>query len=89
MVDSSEHLRQYNMHPLAEDFSKLKEAEIETKIQSLSQKYFMAGNNPAVQQQIIMLLDAYKEELGNRRQKLWQEQYQKRDTDLDSLINVS
>lgn len=77
------------MHPLAEDFSKLKDAELETKIQTLSKKYFMSANNPAVQTQIVALLDMYKEELNIRRQKLWQEQYQKRDTDLDSLINVS
>jgi hypothetical protein len=49
----------------------------------------MTANNPAVQQQVIMLLDSYKAELGVRRQRLWDEQYQKRDTDLDSLINVS
>ena len=77
------------MHPLAEDFSKLKDAELETKIQDLSKKYFMAANNLAIQQQIIMLLEMYKAELNTRRQKLWEEQYQKRDTDLDSLINVS
>ena len=77
------------MHPLAEDFAKLKDVELETKIQDLSRKYFMSANNPAVQQQIVMLLDTYKAELNVRRQKLWEEQYQKRDTDLDSLINVS
>ena len=77
------------MHPLAEDFSKLKDAELETKIQTLSQRYFMSANNTAIQQQIIMLLEMYKEELSGRRQKLWNEQYQKRDTDLDSLIKVS
>ena len=42
-----------------------------------------------MQNQIALLLDGYKEELANRRAKIWQEQYQKRDTDLDSLINVS
>jgi predicted transcriptional regulator of viral defense system len=77
------------MHPLAEDFSKLKDVELETKIQDLSRRYFMAASNPNVQQQITMLLDMYKAELNIRRQKLWEEQYQKRDTDLDSLINVS
>jgi predicted transcriptional regulator of viral defense system len=77
------------MHPLAEDFSKLKDTELETKIQTLSQRYFMSGGNSAVQQQIVMLLEMYKEELNVRRQKLWNEQYQKRDTDLDSLIKVS
>jgi hypothetical protein len=77
------------MHPLSEDFSKLKDMEIETKIQDLSRKFFMTANNPAVQQQVIMLLDSYKAELNVRRQRLWEEQNQKRDTDLDSLINVS
>ncbi len=77
------------IHPLAEDLNSLKEPELETKIQDLSKKYFMAANNQAVQQQIILLLDMYKLELQSRRQKLWEDQYQKRDTDLDSLINVS
>ncbi len=77
------------IHPLAVNLSSLKEPELETKIQDLSKKYFMAANNLAVQQQIILLLDMYKSELQTRRQKLWEEQYQKRDTDLDSLINVS
>lgn len=63
--------------------------EIETKIQDLSRKFFITANNPAVQQQVIMLLDSYKAELNVRRQRLWEEQNQKRDTDLDSLINVS
>ncbi len=76
------------IHPLAEDFSLLKDAEIETKIQDLSKRYFQA-HNLALQSQIVTLLDMYKMELANRRAKMWQEQYQKRDTDLDSLINVS
>ena len=76
------------IHPLAEDFTLLKDAEVEQKIQDLSKRYFQA-HNMALQQQIVLLLDMYKEELANRRRKVWQEQYQKRDTDLDSLINVS
>ena len=76
------------MHPLAEDFSKLKDAEIENRIQELGKKYFQA-TNPHVRHQIAMFLDMYKAELESRRAKMWKEQYQKRDTDLDSLINVS
>lgn len=75
------------MHPLAEDFSTLKDSEIEERIQSLSRKYFQASN-PGVQHQIVMFLDMYKEEMANRQAKMWREQYQKRDTDLDNLINV-
>jgi len=77
------------MHPLMDSMSQLKDSEVENKIQDLSRKYFQAGNNPALQQQVVMVLEAYKEVLANRRAKYWQEQNQKRDTDLDNLINVS
>jgi hypothetical protein len=76
------------IHPLAEDFSQLKDSEIENKIQELGKKYFLA-TNPGVQHQISLFLDMYKTELAARRAKLWKEEYQKRDTDLDGLINVS
>ena len=77
------------MHPLMDSMSQLKDSEVENKIQDLSRKYFQAGNNPALQHQVLMVLEAHKEELANRRAKYWQEQNQKRDTDLDNLINVS
>ena len=48
------------MHPLAEDFSKLKDAEIESRIQELSKKYWIA-NNQMVQNQISLFLDLYNE----------------------------
>jgi flagellin-specific chaperone FliS len=76
------------LHPLSPDLSKLKDNELENKLQELSQRYFQT-NNASIQHQLIMLIDGYKEELGNRRAKMWQDQYQKRDTDLDSLIKVS
>lgn len=76
------------MHPLISDLSAMKEAELENKIQELSKKYFQASNL-GVRHQLVMLIDDYKEELAVRRARMWQEQYQKRDTDLDSLINVN
>ena len=75
-------------NPLADNLHTLKDLELENKIQELSRKYFMS-NDHNVQRQITVFLDMYKAELANRRAKMWQEQYQKRDTDLDSLINVS
>ena len=75
------------MHPLAEDFSKLKDSEIEEKIHELSKKFYQT-QNLAVQRQISMFLDLYQEEIRNRRAKLWQQQYQNRDKDLDKLIKV-
>jgi len=75
-------------HPLAEDFSQLKDADIEQKVQDLSKKYWQAAN-PAVKQQISIFLDIYKTELSTRRAKVMQQEYQKRDKDLDNLIKVS
>lgn len=76
------------MHPLIEDVKILKDSELETKIQALSKKYFQSYNS-AVQHQILLLLESYKEELRSRREKQLKELYQKRDTDLDNLINVN
>lgn len=71
-----------------DDLSQLKDTELENKIQELSRKYFQT-HNAIVQHQIAVFLDMYRGELQMRRAKMWQEQYQKRDTDLDSLINIS
>jgi ribosomal protein L29 len=76
------------MHPLVTDLSALKETELESKLQELSKRYFQSSNLE-VRHQLTMLIDDYKAELAQRRSKMWQEQYQKRDTDLDSLINIS
>jgi len=76
------------IHPLAEDFNDLKDAEIESRIQDLSSKYFMS-QNPAVQRQIGLFLDMYKAELQHRRANAWQKEYQKRNKDLDDLIKVN
>ena len=72
-----------------ENTNHLKDSELETKILDLSKKYFQASRNPALQQQVLAVLDFYKEELSVRRAKFWQEQNEKRDSDLDNLINVS
>ncbi len=76
------------MHPLAEDYSALKDAEIENRLQDLSKKYFQT-NNPAVKQQIAVFIDIYRTELSVRRAKAVEQQYQRRDKDLDKLIKVS
>jgi hypothetical protein len=75
------------IHPLTEDYANLKDAEIEAKIQDLSRKYFMS-NNPYLRQQISTFLDIYRTELSARRTKQLEQLYQKRDKDLDKLINV-
>ena len=76
------------MHPLAEDFSQLKDAEIESRIQDLTSKYWQTTNS-AVQRQITLFLDMYRAEIQDRRAKQWNQLYQKRNKDLDNLINVN
>jgi len=76
------------MHPLAEDFSQLKDAEIEARIQDLTSKYWQTTNS-AVQRQITLFLDMYRAEIQDRRAKQWNQLYQKRNKDLDNLINVN
>ena len=76
------------MHPLAEDFSKLKDAEIESRIQDLNSKYWQTTKS-SIQRQLSMFLDMYRTEIQDRRAKQWNQMYQKRNKDLDNLINVS
>lgn len=74
-------------HPLAEDYTKLKESEIEERLQDLSRKYFQAHNS-SVKQQIAIFIDIYKTELQFRRLKTFENQ-QKNNKDLDKLIKVN
>lgn len=75
------------MHPLVGDLSNLKDSELESKINELSKKYF-STYNVDVREQMVMLLDTYKEELSNRRRAEYEKMMKSRDKDLDKLINV-
>jgi hypothetical protein len=76
------------MHPLVEDLSSYKDAELENKINDLTRKYFMS-RNPGVQAQIAAILDTYKNELAVRRQREYEKMMSNRDKGLDKLINVN
>jgi hypothetical protein len=76
------------MHPLVLNLESLKNAEIESKINDLTKKYFMTSNYD-VQSQIAAVLDVYKEELSTRQRAEWQKTMESRDKGLDKLINVS
>lgn len=75
------------MHPLVGDLSSLKDAELESKINELTRKYF-STYNVDVREQMVMILDTYKEELNNRRQREYEKMMNSRNKDLDKLINV-
>lgn len=76
------------MHPLTGDFEKLKDSEIESKIQDLSRKYFMTHNSD-VQQQISMILNDYNQELSKRRQAALEKMMKTADKSIDNLIKVN
>ena len=76
------------MHPLVSDLHKLKDSELENKINELTRKYF-STHNFELQQQIILILNTYKEALANRRAADYEKMMSNRDKGLDKLINVS
>ena len=76
------------MHPLVDNLSYLKDAELENKINDLTRKYFQTYNF-SVQAQVIAVLDSYNEELNKRRMVEYEKMMNTRDKGLDKLINVN
>ena len=77
-------------HPLLEDASKLKDQDLDNKIQDLSRKYFIAARmgQGGAAQQLVMALDAYRSEQQRRQYQALQKAGKKQDKGLDDLINV-
>lgn len=65
----------------------LTDAELETRINDLTRKYWKT-HNPYLQEQIVMQLDAHKDERRNREAIKWQESQKNLDNGLDNLINI-
>lgn len=76
------------MHPLVGDLAKLKDSEVESKINELTRRYFSTGNVD-LQRQVAMVLDTYREELARRQATAYENMMKGRNKDLDKLINVS
>ena len=77
-------------HPLSEDPTSLKDTELDDKIRDLTKKYFQSSRFPdqSLARQVREMLTIYKQELVRRQQKAFADSKKKRDTDLDTLINV-
>jgi len=75
-------------NPLVDSFNELTDVQIDEKIVELGRKYWMT-NNPAVQAQISVILEMYREESRARQARAYQQSQQNGDSDLDNLINVS
>ncbi len=76
-------------NPLIPDLSKIKNDELENKIQELMKKYLIASRSGqgAVCDQIITWLDAYKSEQQKRHDENNKKMLQKT-KDYDDLINI-
>lgn len=77
-------------NPLVDNLKPLKDLEIETKILELSKKYSIAARlgNGNVCQQILILLEQYKEEQRKRQKDSLESIAKRQDKDIDTLINV-
>lgn len=76
------------MHPLV-NVTELTDKQLEDRIQELSRK-FMISNNAELRLQVLNILNMYKQELGDRRLRVYQEQFNKQnDKGLDNLISIS
>ena len=74
-----------------EDPTKLKDADLDSKITDLTKKYYIAARmgHGAVCNQIAMALDMFREEQYRRQVEATQKLAKKQDKDLDDLINVN
>jgi len=75
-------------NPLVDSFSKLTDQQVDEKITELSRKYWQTQNH-SVRQQMLTILNMYREEAQARRAKAYQQQAENNNNDLDSLINVN
>lgn len=77
-------------HPLLDDPRNLKDQDLENKILDLGRKYHIAarlGQGGACQQ-ILILLETFKDEQRRRQYEANQNLVKKQNKDLDDLINV-
>lgn len=77
-------------HPLLNDLTQLKDAELESRMSDLNKKYNIAlrSGNGALAQQVVMVLEALRDEGSRRQAEATKKLLQKQNKDLDNLINV-
>ena len=78
-------------NPLLSDPAKLKTEVLEDKITELMQKYFIASKfgQGAVCEQILVILETYKEEQRKRFAEANQKIIKNQDKNLDDYININ
>ena len=75
-------------NPLLNDLSNLKDTELDTKIHELTKKYWISARNGngMLGQQILVVLESYKEEMRKRQADQHKSFVEKQNKDLDDLI---
>ena len=73
-------------HPLAEDYKKLSDVELNDRLDSINRKYWMT-NNDQVRSQMVMIIDELKLEIERRRSL--EKDPQEENKTLDNLIKIS
>jgi hypothetical protein len=78
-------------NPLLEDLTKVKDVDLENRVNELSRKYSIAARTGMndVLPQIIIALTAYKQELSRRQLESLQKATKNSNKDLDGLIKVN
>jgi hypothetical protein len=76
------------MHPLVTDLDKLTDEKLQSRINSLTNKYFWT-HDPSVQSQIRLYLDTYNAEVETRQRIAWEKMMSKPDKNIDKLININ
>jgi hypothetical protein len=78
-------------HPLLANPGKLKDADLDNKINELTKKYYIAARmgQGGVANQIAIALEMYRTEQYQRQIDMTQKVAKKQDRDLDDLINVN
>lgn len=77
-------------HPLAIPPKNLNDVDLDNKIAELSKKYHIVSSlgNIEIANQMILILDMYRNEQNSRRKAQTDKLMRKQNKDLDDLINV-
>ena len=75
-------------NPLMPDLKEVKDQELENKLYELTKKYWIAarGGNGGLAQQILVALEAYKDEMRLRQANQQRAMLEKQNKDWDDLI---
>ena len=77
-------------NPLIQDFSNLKDTELEERMTDLNKKYMIAlrTGNSSLAQQVAVAIESFREETQRRQREASKKLLERQSKDLDGLINI-